>query len=138
MNYVQLLFSYFNAPLFATFVIGLFWRRATRWGGFAGLVAGTLGAFLTHFLYSKGTIDIPSPLAADFWGAIVAFSADAIVTVVVSLMTQPRREEDLQDLVWGMANVDPDAKRERPWWQRPVVLAVIVLVIAVILNIIFI
>ena len=47
MNYVQLLFSYFNAPLFATFIIGLFWKRATRWGGIAGLVAGTLGAFLT-------------------------------------------------------------------------------------------
>ena len=57
MNYVQLLFSYFNAPLFATFIIGLFWRRATRWGGFAGLVAGTFGAFMTHLLYSKGTID---------------------------------------------------------------------------------
>ena len=139
MNYVQLLFSYFNAPLFATFVIGLFWRRATRWGGFAGLVAGTLGAFLTHLLYSKGTIDIASPLAADFWGAIVAFSADAIVTVVVSLATQPRRDEDLQDLVWGMAKVDPgEAERDRPWWQRPRVLAVIVLAIAVILNIIFI
>jgi SSS family solute:Na+ symporter len=139
MNYVQLLFSYFNAPLFATFVIGLFWRRATRWGGFAGLVAGTLGAFLTHLLYSKGTIDIPSPLAADFWGAIVAFSADAIVTVVVSLFTQPRREEDLQDLVWGMAKVDAgEAERDRPWWQRPRVLAAIALAIAVILNIIFI
>ena len=83
MNYVQLLFSYFNAPLFATFVIGLFWRRATRWGGFAGLVAGTFGAFMTHLLYSKGTLDFASPLAADFWGAGVAFCADAIVTVVV-------------------------------------------------------
>ena len=138
MNYVQLLFSYFNAPLFATFVIGLFWKRATRWGGIAGLVAGTLGAFLTHLLYSKGTISFGSPLAADFWGAIVAFSADAIVTVVVSLATQPRRIEDLQGLVWGMAEVDPDADLKRPWWQRPVVLAVIILALAVILNIIFI
>ena len=61
MNYVQLLFSYFNAPLFATFIIGLFWKRATRWGGFAGLVAGTFGAFMTHLLYSKGTISFGSP-----------------------------------------------------------------------------
>jgi SSS family solute:Na+ symporter len=139
MNYVQLLFSYFNAPLFATFVIGLFWRRATRWGGFAGLVAGTLGAFMTHLLYSKGTISFGSDLAADFWGAGVAFGADAIVTVVVSLATQPRREEELQGLVWGMAEVDPDeAGRHRPWWQRPVVLGAIVLGIAVVLNVIFI
>jgi SSS family solute:Na+ symporter len=139
MNYVQLLFSYFNAPLFATFVIGLFWRRATRWGGFAGLVAGTFGAFMTHLLYSKGTISFGSPLSADFWGAIVAFSADAVVTVVVSLATQPRREEELQGLVWGMAEVDPaEGERDRPWWQRPRVLAAITLAIAVILNIIFI
>ena len=138
MNYVQLLFSYFNAPLFATFVIGLFWKRATRWGGVAGLVAGTLGAFLTHLLYSKGTISFGSDLSADFWGAIIAFGADAIVTVVVSLATQPRPVEELQGLVWGMAETDPDADLERPWWQRPVVLAVIILAIAVVLNIIFI
>ena len=101
-------------------------------------MAGTTGAFLTHLLYSKGTISFGSDLAADFWGAGVAFGADAIVTVVVSLMTQPRRIEDLQGLVWGMAEVDPDADVVRPWWQRPVVLAVIVLTIALILNIIFI
>jgi solute:Na+ symporter, SSS family len=137
MNYVQLLFSYFNAPLFATFVIGLFWRRATAWGGFAGLVAGTLGAFFTHLLYSKDTIHFGSALSADFWGAIIAFSADAIVTVVVSLATQPRREEELQGLVWGMA--DTEAREpDRVWWQRPVVLAVIILALAVVLNILFI
>jgi solute:Na+ symporter, SSS family len=54
MNYVQLLFSYFNAPLFATFIIGMFWRRATPWGGFAGLVAGTFGAFMTHSCTRRG------------------------------------------------------------------------------------
>jgi SSS family solute:Na+ symporter len=137
MNYVQLLFSYFNAPLFATFVIGLFWRRATAWGGFAGLVAGTLGAFFTHLLYSKDTIHFGSALSADFWGAIVAFSADAIVTVVVSLATQPRRVEELQGLVWGMAEIDVH-EPDRVWWQRPVVLAVIILALAVVLNILFI
>ncbi|MDQ5832684.1 MAG: Na+/galactose cotransporter, partial [Actinomycetota bacterium] len=90
--YVQLLFSYFNA-LFATFIIGMFWKRATPWGGFAGLAAGTFGAFMTHQLYSRGTIEIASPLAADFWGAIVAFVVDAVVTVVVSLATQPKPVE---------------------------------------------
>ena len=69
----------------------------------------------------------------------MAFGADAIVTVVVSLATQPRKVEELQGLVWGMAEIDPDeADRVRPWWQRPVVLAVIILALAVILNIIFI
>jgi SSS family solute:Na+ symporter len=93
---------------------------------------------MTHLLYSKGTISFGSDLSADFWGAIIAFGADAIVTVVVSLATQPRPVEELQGLVWGMAETDPDADLERPWWQRPVVLAVIILALAVVLNIIFI
>ena len=75
MNYVQLLFSYFNAPLFATFIIGMFWKRATPWGGFAGILAGTFGAFMTHQLTSSGNLDVGSDLAADFCGAIVAFAS---------------------------------------------------------------
>ena len=54
MNYVQLLFSYFNAPLFATFIIAMFWRRTTPWAGFWGLIAGFLGAFITHELVLVG------------------------------------------------------------------------------------
>jgi SSS family solute:Na+ symporter len=139
MNYVQLLFSYFNAPLFATFIIGMFWKRATPWGGFAGLVSGTFGAFMTHQLYSRGTIDIPSPIAADFWGAIVAFVADAVVTVVVSLATQPKPVEELDGLVWGMeAKREPESRRDRLWWRNPRLLGGVALAIVVVLNIIFI
>ncbi len=140
MNYVQLLFSYFNAPLFATFIIGMFWKRATPWGGFAGIVSGTFGAFMTHQLYSRGTIDFPSPLAADFWGAIVAFSADAIVTVVVSLATQPKPVEELSGLVWGMAEGMDEhvSSRDKLWWRNPKLLGGVALAIVVVLNIIFI
>jgi solute:Na+ symporter, SSS family len=139
MNYVQLLFSYFNAPLFATFIIGMFWKRATPWGGFAGIVAGTLGAFITHQLTSSGTLDVGSYLAADFWGAIVAFSLDAVVTVVVSLLTQPKPVRELDGLVWGMAAEQPEpTAEERVWWRRPMVLGAIVLALVVVLNIIFI
>jgi SSS family solute:Na+ symporter len=140
MNYVQLLFSYFNAPLFATFVIGMFWKRATPWGGFFGLISGTLGAFLTHLLYSKGTISIPSPIAADFWGAIVAFVADATVTVAVSLATQPKPVDQLQGLVWGMANEpdEPPDPRDSVWWRNPRLLGGVAIAAVVILNIIFI
>ncbi len=139
MNYVQLLFSYFNAPLFATFIIGMFWKRATPWGGFAGIVAGTFGAFITHQLTSSGNLDVGSDLAADFWGAIVAFGLDAIVTVVVSLLTQPKPVQELDGLVWGMAAEQPEpTPDERVWWRRPKVLGAIALVLVVILNIIFI
>ena len=41
MDYIQLLFSFFNAPLFATFIIGMYWKRMTPWAGLWGLVAGT-------------------------------------------------------------------------------------------------
>src|SRR5213080_315284 len=81
MNYIQLLFSYFNAPLFATFIIAMFWKRTTPWAGFWGLLAGFFGAFVTHEIYSFGWVDLGSALAASFWGAIAAFFADAIVTV---------------------------------------------------------
>jgi solute:Na+ symporter, SSS family len=140
MNYVQLLFSYFNAPLFATFIIGMFWKRATPWGGFAGLVAGTFGAFMTHQLYSKGTIEIASPLAADFWGAIVAFVLDAVVTMVVSLATQPKPVEELRGLVYGMAE-GTDVKlsrRDSLWWRNPKVLGGGAIAIVIVLNIMFI
>jgi solute:Na+ symporter, SSS family len=140
MNYVQLLFSYFNAPLFATFIIGMFWKRTTPWGGFAGLVAGTFGAFMTHQLYSRGTIDIASPLAADFWGAIVAFVTDAVVTVAVSLVTKPKPVEELRGLVWGMAEGTdvPLSRRDRLWWRNPKVLAAGAIAIVIVLNTIFI
>ncbi len=139
MNYVQLLFSYFNAPLFATFIIGMFWKRATPWGGFAGILAGTFGAFITHQLTSSGTLDVGSALAADFWGAIVAFSLDAVVTVVVSLLTQPKPVQELDGLVWGMAAEQPEPPpEERVWWRRPKVLGAIAIALVVILNIIFI
>jgi len=54
MDYIQALFSFFNAPLFATFIIAMFWRRATPWAGFWGLAAGTLAAVAVHFVHSRG------------------------------------------------------------------------------------
>jgi SSS family solute:Na+ symporter len=74
MDYIQLLFSFFNAPLFATFIVGMFWRRMTPWAGFWGLVAGTLGAAAAHFAHAWEIINLGSDQAAAFWGAIVALS----------------------------------------------------------------
>jgi SSS family solute:Na+ symporter len=141
MNYVQLLFSYFNAPLFATFIIAMFWRRTTPWAGFFGLIAGFLGAFVTHELYSFGWWDLGSELAASFWGAIVAFLADAVVTVAVTLVTKPKPESELRGLVWGLAreNVEDDSiKGDDAWFRSPWVLGIGAIVLVVILNIIFI
>jgi SSS family solute:Na+ symporter len=141
MDYIQLLFSFFNAPLFATFIIALFWKRATPWAGISGLVAGTLGAATAHYLNDWNAINLGTSQAASFWGAAVAFWADAIVTVVVSLVTQPKPDEQLKGLVWSLT---PDELRRPPreqvdvgWYKSPAVIGGGVLVATVALNIVF-
>jgi SSS family solute:Na+ symporter len=139
MNYVQLLFSYFNAPLFATFIIGMFWRRSTPWAGLTGLVAGTLGAFVTHELYSGGSVHFGSAQSANFGGAIVAFVADAVVTIGVSLATQPKPVHELKGLVWGLKRDDPEddfMRGDDAWYRKPWLLGAGALILVVVLNII--
>jgi SSS family solute:Na+ symporter len=139
MDYIQLLFSFFNAPLFATFIIGMFWKRMTPWAGFWGLVAGTVGAATAHYANKWGAIDLGSDQAAAFWGAIAAFLADAIVSVVVSMFTPPKPVEDLQGLVYGMANTaDELSEEDRAWYRKPWVLGAGALGLTLILSIIFI
>ena len=139
MDYIQLLFSFFNAPLFATFIIGMFWKRMTPWAGFWGLVAGTVGAAATYYLNNGGVIDLGSDQASAFWGACVAFGADAIVSVIVSLMTQPKPVEELQGLVHGMANEAAAlSKEEQAWYRQPWLLAVGALGLTVLVSLLFI
>jgi SSS family solute:Na+ symporter len=138
MDYIQLLFSFFNAPLFATFIIGMFWKRMTPWAGFWGLVAGTFGAAAAHFAHAWEIVNLGSAQAAAFWGAIIAFLADALVTVIVTMVTQPKPTAELQGLVYGMANV-PEAGEasESAWYRRPLTLGVGALALTVILNLLF-
>ncbi|MEA2480179.1 MAG: solute:Na+ symporter, family [Thermoleophilaceae bacterium] len=141
MDYIQLLFSYFNAPLFATFLCAMFWKRTTAWGAATGLVAGTIGAATTHILVSKGTIDPGSPQAADMTGAAVAFLVDIAVTVVVTLFTRPEPEEKLGGLVHGLVDTDAviaETERDQVWWRSPALLAGGAIVLIVVLNILFI
>jgi SSS family solute:Na+ symporter len=142
MNYIQTLFSIFNAPLFATFIIAMFWKRATAWGGFFSLVAGTAAAYIVNRLNAYHTIfHFGSALSASFWQAIIAFLADAVVMVVVSLVTKPKPTEELRGLVWGLTRkeereVNEDA-RDKLWWRSPALLGGVAIAILVVLNIIF-
>jgi SSS family solute:Na+ symporter len=143
MNYIQTLFSIFNAPLFATFIIAMFWRRATPWGGFWSLVAGTAAAYGVNRMDAYDYIfNFGSPLSASFWQAIIAFLACAVVLVVVSLFTKPKPDEELRGLVWGLQREpDPDMKedpRDKLWWRSPALLGAGAIALLVILNIIFI
>ncbi|MCW3064952.1 MAG: putative sodium:solute symporter, partial [Solirubrobacterales bacterium] len=143
MNYIQTLFSIFNAPLFATFIIAMFWRRATAWAGFWSLVAGTAAAYAVNRLNAYHTIfHFGSALSASFWQAIIAFLADAVVMVAVSLVTKPKPTEQLRGLVWGLTR-DPEREtnydpRDRVWWRSPTLLGGVAIALLVILNIIFI
>jgi solute:Na+ symporter, SSS family len=142
MNYIQTLFSIFNAPLFATFIVAMFWRRATAWAGFWSLVAGTAAAYLVNRLNAYQIIfHFGSALSASFWQAIIAFLADAVVLVAVSLVTRPKPTESLRGLVWGLTrkeerevNADP---RDSLWWRSPWLLGGVAIALLVVLNIIF-
>jgi solute:Na+ symporter, SSS family len=138
MDYIQLLFSFFNAPLFATFIIGMFWKRMTPWAGFFGLIAGTLAAVTAHYGNEWGWWDLGSAQAAAFWGAIAAFVVDAIVSVAVTFVTKPKPVEELQNLVYGMAAVDDEEDAsERVWYRRPYTLAFGALGLTTVLSFIF-
>jgi SSS family solute:Na+ symporter len=137
MNYLQALFSIFNAPLFATFIIGMFWKRMTPAAGFWGLIAGTITAAGLFIGYKAGWIEFGSDLDQSMWGAGSAFVVVAIVSVILTFMTQPKPIDELQGLVYGMANIDESVKRPPHWWESPILLAGFVLAGATALTILF-
>ena len=138
MDYIQTLFSFFNAPLFATFIIGMFWKRMTPWAGFWGLISGTAAAIAAYYANKGGLVSLGSAQASAFWGAGIAFVVDAIVSVGVSLFTQPKPVEELQGLVHGMANEDEHvARSESAWYRKPSTLAAGALGLTAILSFVF-
>jgi SSS family solute:Na+ symporter len=140
MNYIQALFALFNAPLFATFILGMFWKRMTAWAGFVGLATGTLGALLTYLFYKFGAVKFGSDLDESFWGAGIAFVLVIIVAVVVSQFTTSKPEDELKGLVFGVGTTDLTAGAiagDRAWYRSPLLLGVIAVVIAALLYVPF-
>ena len=139
MDYLQQLFSMFNAPLFATFIVGMFWKRATPAAGWTGLASGTLAALSVNILLWSGVIALPGQGGA-FLAATVAFLTDVIVTVVVSQFTQPKPDAELRGFVYALTpkedRTDPHL-HEMPIWRRPVPLAIVAGVLVVTLNVVF-
>jgi len=140
MDYLQQLFSFFNAPLFATFILGMFWRRMTPAAGWIGLVSGTASAIVVFVLTESGVWTLPGQGGA-FVGAGAAFVVDIVVSVAVTMVTRPKPAEELVGLVWSLT---PKESRQREvtgedagWYRNPGVLAGIVLAITIVLNIIF-
>jgi SSS family solute:Na+ symporter len=152
MDMLQLVFGFVNAPLFATFLLGMFWKRATGHAAFLGLISGTLAAALHHGLTLPiGAVvgikggwlcgghvlhTYPVEMAQNFWAAIYAWCSCFAVTIIVSLFTKRKKTDDqLRGLVYSLT---PRIKEHGlAWYKQPAVLGVIVLVAAIILNIIF-
>ncbi|SDX67261.1 solute:Na+ symporter, SSS family [Modestobacter sp. DSM 44400] len=139
MNYLQTLFGFFNAPLFATFILGMFWKRMTPTAGWTGLVSGTGAAIVVFVMNETGVISLPGQGAA-FVAAAAAFVVDIIVSVAVSMVTAPKPVAELAGLVYSETpkevRTDPDAHR-LPWYRSPTRLAGISLVMVIVLNVIF-
>ncbi len=144
MDLLQLVFGFVNAPLFATFLLGMFWKRTTGHGAFLGLVSGTLAAAATHGMSMAegkggwmGTVvaQYPSVMAQNFWIAIWAWTTCFVVTILVSLVTTRKTDADLKNLVYGLTEMPSQVGV--PWYERPAPLATIVGVILIVLNVIF-
>lgn len=143
MDFLQLVFGFVNAPLFATFALGMFWKRSTGHGAFYGLLGGTLAATLTYNLTvaegNGGAIanlhEFSSGMAQSFMVAIVAFTTCFILTVIISLFTKPHPEDKLVGLVYSLT---PKPKMgEIAWYKRPVSIGIFILILTLILNLIF-
>src|SRR4051794_27524865 len=152
MDMLQLVFGFVNAPLFATFLLGMFWKRATGNGAFFGLLAGTLAAAIHHGItlpqgatwgFKGGWLTggqwiahvYHSDMADNFWMAIWAWSVCFVATIVVSLITKPRDERELVGLVYSLTERPKD--EGGAWYNRPLTLGIIVLLMTAALNFFF-
>jgi SSS family solute:Na+ symporter len=154
MDVLQLVFAFVNAPLFATFMLGMFWKRATGHGAFIGLVSGTLaaavhhgislpeggkvgfkGGYITEGILHTKSMMYHSELAQTFWTAIAAWVVCFVVTIVVSVATRPREDKELVGLVYSLTPKPEEGNLA--FFARPGVLAVIVLALTLVLNVIF-
>ncbi|MFI7209726.1 sodium:solute symporter family protein [Micromonospora maritima] len=133
MNYIQALFSVFNAPLFGTFIIGMFWRRMSALAGFWSLLSGTVVAIATYVLYKTGVISFNSDLEESFWGAGLAFATVAVVAAIVTPLTRPKTDSELTGLVYGRSDAtlaDDSLAGDAAWYRSPVLLGVVAVVLA--------
>jgi SSS family solute:Na+ symporter len=148
MDYVQALFSFFIAPLFGTVILGMLWKRATNWGGFLGLLAGTVSSISMWVYTNFGTAEHKAaalarialspdaqPMANDMFRALWSWLICVGITVIVSMLTKPRPESELNGLVYGATVVPDDGAKTL--FQKPIFWACVVSVVFFILNLIF-
>ena len=142
-DFLQLVFSFVNGPLFATFLLGMFWKRTTGHGAFWGLLAGTVAAAITHGVTvaeGKGgwiaeLYTIRSGMGQAFIVAGVSWIANFVTTILVSLVTKPKPDEELKGLVYSLT--EKPKYIQQKWYMRVVPLGILLLILTILLNIIF-
>ncbi len=141
MDYLQTLFGFFNAPLFATFIVGLFWKRMTPTAGWVGLVSGMSSAVIVWGLAKAALFGDLSDQGTSFVAAGAAFVIDLVVSVLVSMATRPKADEELTGLVYSLTPRESlktsSAGEDAGWYRRPALLAGIALVLTIVLNFVF-
>ncbi|MGA8109006.1 MAG: sodium/solute symporter [Acidobacteriaceae bacterium] len=132
MDYLQLLFSLFNAPLFAIFLLGMFTTWATPSAAFQGLLGGLIVA-VAHLLAVRfGLLHYGSQMLADFYGAIYGWSGGMAVAMMVSCFTPAKSLGELQGITWNTQQGSRVRIPAQSW-----VLAAVVLACCAVLNYIF-
>ena len=157
MDMLQFVFGFVNAPLFATFLLGMFWKRTTGHGAFFGLLLGTAtsalhwglvvppgdadwikGGWLSSLTHTQPLVHYGSGMSQDFWMAFYAFSVCFVATIVISFLTrQKKSDEELTGLVYSLTPHLAQGEERLGWYEKPLVLAAFVLGVTVVLNIIF-
>jgi SSS family solute:Na+ symporter len=143
MDYVQALFSFFIAPLFGTVVLGMLWKRATRAGGFWGLLSGTIASIAMWIWVQRDAGALryialspdAKPMAENLYRALWSFLICVVITYIVSMMTEPTPDAQLAGLVYGATPIPDDGAHAL--WQKPIFWACIVIVVFFVLNLIF-
>jgi SSS family solute:Na+ symporter len=139
MDYIQALFSFFNAPLFAIFILGLFWKRMTGTAGWTGLVSGTIAAVVVDVLVRTGILELSSQ-AGSFVGASAAFVVGIAVSVAVSTVTAPTPDAELVGLVWSLTSKEERSHstggEDSGWYRSPTLLGGLVLALTAVLYLI--
>lgn len=142
-DFLQLVFSFVNGPLFATFLLGMFWKRTTSAGAFWGLLLGTVAAAITHGLTiaeGKGgwiapLFPISSGMGQAFIVASFSWIANFFITLVVSLLTQPKPDVELKGLVYSLT--EKVYGNETIWYKKVGPISVVLLLITILLNLLF-
>ena len=140
MDYMQLIFSFFNAPLFATFLLGMFFKRTTGAGAFLGLLSGTFASIIHYILTLEGKLTYKSEMIGNFHRSIVAWTVCFIITIIVSYLTKPKAESELKGLCMGVKESGMDgayAHSKTSLFARPGFWGIILLAVTAYFNYLF-